>query len=149
MLKIKLLPFLIVPILLSSCQFSDKSARDVVCENYFTLVSDFNHKFPDQGDYMEFLKSGYYETFYYSQDNGYSCHYHLEYINGVIVDDWGTYITDGKYLSMKYDIIGEKNPYFMFYYSSTIDFHIIDTLEYGGEDYKIVYQARYLYSARG
>lgn len=149
MLKIKLLPFLIVPILLSSCQFSDKSARDVVCENYFALVSDFNHKFPNQGDYMEFLKSGYYETFYYNRESGYNCHYHLEYKSGVVVDEWGTYISDGKTLKMKYANAGEKNPYFMYYHSPTIDFHIIDALEYEGEEYKIVYQARYLYSARG
>ena len=147
--KFKLLPLIIVPILLSGCQFRDNSNRTVICENYFHLVSDFNHRFPDQGNYMEFLKSGYYETFYDNQDNGFNCHYHLEYKNGAIIDEWGNYTSNGNSLKMIYETVGEKNPYFMCYSSPTIDFHIIDTLEYEGKEYKIVYQARYLYSAKG
>jgi len=134
---------------LSSCQFKDSGSRKVLCENYFTLVGDFNHKFPDQDDYMTFLKSGYYETFYLNQENGFNCHYHLEYKNGIILDEWGTYVSDGNILYMKYESIGEKKPYFLKYHSPTIDFHIVDTLKYKGKEYKIVYQARYLYSARG
>lgn len=145
----KLFPVALTTILLTACQFRDKSAREVVCENYFTLVNDFDHRFPDQDDYMAFIKSGYYETFYFEQDNGYNCHYHLEYQNGTIIDDWGNYTSDGKTLNMKYSKIGDKNPYFMTYHSPTIDFHIIDTVEHDGKEYHIVYQARYLYSADG
>ena len=143
--KILLLPFL----LLTSCQFKDSFSRKVLCENYFTLVDDFDHKFPDQGDYMVFIKNGYYETFYYNQENRYNCHYHLEYKNGIILDEWGMYFIDGNVLNMKYENIGEKKPYFIKYHSPTIDFHIVDSLEHEGKVYKIVYQARYLFSARG
>ena len=137
------------PFLFSACHFKDLNLRNVLCENFFTLVGDFNHKFPEQGDYMLFIKCGYYETFYYKKHNGYNCHYHLEYKNGIILDEWGHYACDGDVLYMTYENIGEKRPYFVKYYSPTIDFHIIDTIEYEGEVFKIVYQARYLYSAKG
>lgn len=142
----KLLSFPFILLLLTACQFHDSNRRNVLCENYFTLVSDFDHRFPEQDDYMSFIESGYYETFYYNQEDGFNCHYHLEYKDGTIIDDWGNYTINGETFIMVYKSIGEKRPYFMLYHSPTIDFHIIDTLNYDNKEYKIVYQARYLYS---
>ena len=149
MSKTKLLPITLILLLISGCQFQDSSSKVVLCENYFVLTSDFNHRFPDQDNYMVFIKNGYYETFYSNQKNGYNCHYYLEFMNGDYLDEWGTYFCDGVSLTISFSKLGEKKLTFCNYASSTIDFHLIDTMNYDGKEYFLVYQARYLYSAKG
>ena len=132
----------------SSCK-SAPSKTTVSCENIFTLVSDFNKRFPEQGDYMEFILIGSYKTYYYPQENGCTCHYHLEFRTGEIIDDWGTYSSDGHTLLMEFPNAGVRAPVFTLYHSPTIDFFLVDELEFGGKTYNVVYQARYWASARG
>ena len=47
---------------------------------------------------------------------------------------------------MTFDNGMNKTPSFALYASPTIDFHIIDTLDYNEKTYNIVYQARYYYT---
>ncbi len=138
-----------LPFLFSSCSFKDRAFKEVRCENLFTLVSDFDHRYPNQDDYMLFLKNGYYETFYYKQENGFDCHYRLEYQNGYVIDEWGNYMSDGKVIEVYFAYQHNKTLTFSYYHSPTIDFHIIDTLKYNDKEYKIVYQGRYIITSKG
>ena len=121
-----------------------------LCENVFTLRSDFDHRFPEQPNYMDsILKRGFYQTYYYTQDNGFNCHYYLEYSNGTIIDEWGMYICDGTFLYVSLPSVGIKRPRFALYHSPTIDFFIIDELREGDITYNLVYQAQYIITTKG
>lgn len=140
------LPILfLLPILIPSCSWKGTNTKDVFCENYFNMTNDFKNWFPDQEDYRNFISQSYYETFI----NDKKCHYYIKYKDGTEVDTWGIYTMTTSQFNMVFDNGMNKTPSFVLYASPTIDFHIIDTLDYNGKTYSIVYQARYLYSAKG
>ena len=135
--------------LMSACSSSTGSKNYFVCENVFNLVSDFNHRYPEQGDYMSFIAKSSYRTYYDAQANGFNCRYYFEFKSGEIIEEWGTYACDGKTLKVTLNNGEVKKPVFTLYHSPTIDFFIIDDLIYEGQSYKLVYQAQYIITARG
>ena len=151
MLK-KIFMFLTLLLPLTGCSWNSTSYSDVWCENRFNLTSDFNHRYPEQPNYLDFIESSYYETFYDK-----TCHYYIKfkpgYNDGKTIDVYGTYTTTLQKFNMAFPGISSRTPEFYLYHSPTIDFHIIDDLVITGQSYtrpfKIVYQAMYLYSARG
>lgn len=143
--------YLLSLLLLSSCTFRGYSGSTFRCENHFMLGTDYKHAYVEEGDYSTFINTNnsYFDTYYYVNDDGYDCHYHLEYKNGEIVDKWGTYSTTNKNINVELQDGSKMNFEFSLYGSPSIDFIIICTTEYEGHIYHLIYCGYYIFSARG
>lgn len=133
----------------TSCTFKGYSTNMYLCENMFFLTNDFNKRFPEQGNYFDFIKSSYVFMYYYDDLNNNNFHYFLEYKDDTIIDEWGTYETDGKNVHVFLNNGNKLDFVYSYYNSPTIDYILLGKITHNENSYHLVYNALYLYSTKG
>ncbi len=146
--KRSLLLLFVLSLLCTGCSFNTFSNNRAFCENHFSLTSDFNKVYVDEGNYLDFLSTNsYIDTYYYKNDNGFNIHYYLEFLDGSVVDKWGNYEIHASFLNASFPDDTEMSFEFSYYNSPTIDYILISPIEIDNNVHHLVYSARYYYSS--
>ena len=149
MLK-KIISLFLLVLSISSCSYDSKHSYSVTMENHFTLIEDRYHWFPDQINYFSFIKNAYIDTYYYPNEDGYTVHYHMEYVKDDIVnDDYGTYEIKDNTIYLYLNKLGKTPLTFNHNRDTTVDYLLIGYTYYEEKYYYLIFEADYSVTAKG